>query len=100
LTEVTKARDEAVRQLNSLIQPLEKLCSSLNTLFRPAGQLSPKIDTTPISAYIKATRESIVQFQKLFPLEDTTAVVGKVQLIPDELSKVIGDIEKAVQAIP
>lgn len=100
LEQVTKARGEAVRKVDLIIQPLEKLCASLTTLIRPTGQLSPKIDITVINTYIQESRQNIGKFRKLFPLEETTGLVDDVQIISAELSKKVGEIEKAVEAIP
>jgi DNA repair exonuclease SbcCD ATPase subunit len=100
LLEVTKARNEVVSKLDNLIQPLEKLCSALTTLIRPASLLTPQIDTTAIRTFIQDSRQHVAKLKNLFPLEETTAAIIKLQNIPPDLSKVVNQIARAVEAIP
>lgn len=100
LKQITKARNDATAQLNSLLEPLVNLSSSLSTLVKPAGLLNPKIDVAELQAYVQQCNSNVNQFRKLFPVADTASIINKVQTIPAEVTSIVARIEKAISAIP
>lgn len=97
--EVSKRRIALEADLKPIMDLLHSAGSALNTMIEHAALFSPKIDAAPLVEYCGTLRGRYAQMQKLLPLEDTRAMLLKINVVPD-LSAPIDALDAAIKDIP
>jgi len=97
--EVTKTRTELELRLELIISLIDKVDDAITLIEKLA-----KVFTTEHIISLAAYRASLASYRKslknFLPLTDTISATEKIPVIPESITKIIADIEKAVTAIP
>ena len=99
LEEITLKRTALEAQISSLMDVIHAAGTALATVIGYGAQLNPPVEVASLQDFKVTLAGRYGQLQKLFPLEDTRAVLLSACQVPD-LNVTIAGLTTAIAAIP
>ena len=100
LKEVSRSRKAAETKIAPLIAALWKVQASINTVVGYAALATPPVAIEAARDYSTNCGTAVERLTVLLPLAETITVLTNVPIIPQALLHAIGELEKAVAALP
>jgi hypothetical protein len=100
LEDVSEKRTAAEKKIAPLIANLRKVQATVNTLTGYAALTTPPVNVEAVRKYSTGCGAAVDRLTALLPLGDTIAVLAKVPTVPQPVVDAIGEVEKAVRALP
>ncbi|MGL3210550.1 hypothetical protein [Bradyrhizobium sp. BR 1433] len=97
--DVSKRRTALEAELKPVLDRLHAAGTALKIMIDCASLLSPKIDASELAKFRTVLRGQYEQLQKLFPIEDTRAVLAAIHIVPD-LEPTMAALDATIVAIP
>jgi len=100
LEEVSRKRTAAETKIAPLIAALRKVQASINTLVGYAGLATPPVVIKEAHDYSTNCGIAIDRLDAFLPLAKTIKVLKRVPIVPQTVLDDIGELEKAIVALP
>ena len=100
LKEVSRRRIAAETKISPLIAGLRKVRAAINTVVGYAALATPPVAIEAARDYSTNCGTAVERLAALLPLTETITVLPKVPIVPQAVFDAIGELEKAVAALP
>ncbi len=100
LKEISEKRTAAEKKIAPLIETMRNLRASVETVCGYASRTVPPVNADVARNYAGTCQASIEKMTAFLPITDTTTALAEIRVTPQGVIDVIGELEKAVNALP